>query len=140
MIADYIKRLRRAADVLEELLSADPLSNPKAARAIAQRLPLDLRTQDTPPATDPRKGRSYNGQHWTQKPENRARVIAAAKHRAAGPAAPAQAEPPPATKTRHYEPGQHWTQRPENRAKLARMIAKSTKTAKRKRKQTPPAS
>ena len=63
MISDMIKRLRKAADVLEELFESNPANNPKVVKAIHKK--MDSVTK---------KGYNYKGKHWTQKPENKARL------------------------------------------------------------------
>jgi hypothetical protein len=147
VISDYIKKLRRAADVLEELLTSNPFENPKAARALGKQFDATLTPKPSPLA-----GRKYNGAHWTQQPENheRVRLLAKGGAKAKNKArAETVAEKPRAetvietVKGRrgakgsafHFAPGTHWTQRPENKAKLAKMHKKSQRARKLIRQQ-----
>jgi hypothetical protein len=60
MISDFVKRLRKAADVLEDLLdTGNPFDNPKIAKKIIKNKPV--KTVKTK-------------KHWTQLPKNKARV------------------------------------------------------------------
>lgn len=64
------KKLRAAADALDDLLAGP--GTVQAARAIAE----GVRRYKP----NPMKGRTYKkGTHWTQRPENRARVAALAR-------------------------------------------------------------
>lgn len=67
MINDLIKRLRKAADVLEALLDFDPATNTVAVKEIHKSI------------AQVKKGKSYNGKHWTQLPKNRAKMKQAIK-------------------------------------------------------------
>jgi hypothetical protein len=128
MINDYIKKLRKAADVLEDLLTSNPFDHPTAATAIGKRVEKNL--------GGVRPGYTYNGTHWTQRPENKARLkqVVAKQHQARAKGAPpvkgTRDAPPlaPPVKLRHYAPGQHWTQKPENQAKLQRLLKKAARS------------
>jgi len=130
MINDYIKKLRRAADALEDLLASDPFDHPKIANAIGRRVARNLNGHEAslplvPAAGGTPKGFKYKGTHWMQQPENKRRVQAlqaraARSHRGHATPAPASAVAPTPPK-RRYAPGQHWTQKPENATKLARL-------------------
>ena len=107
VINDLIKKLRKAADVLDELMDSFPTENRKAVRSIRKNMDLSLNMQkgqkskaewkaanlvvgkskqmlnyaednDHPVIILKKKGSSkgfkYNGKHWTQKPENKARL------------------------------------------------------------------
>jgi len=68
MINDIIKRLRKAADVLEELLDFNPASNIKAVKKIHKAI------------EKVNKKRRYNGKHWTQQPKNKAKLMRVVNH------------------------------------------------------------
>lgn len=93
MIQDIIRKLRRTADLLEDMwLSGDPASAPKAARAIEKRIGWNFAKSAAlaaaapavvaaPPA-DTRKRKYAPGSHWMQRPENKERVRKMAQARA----------------------------------------------------------
>lgn len=143
MINDYIKKLRRAADVLEDLLSSDPFSRPQAARALAARVGKHL---DAPVEVEDervdgrhaRKGYKYNGTHWTQQAKGKRRLSVIVKatarakreqERAAILGEPAP-EPQPA---KLHHAGLHWTQKPEHAETVKRMHRKMMLTQKKKK-------
>ena len=68
MINDLIRKLRKAADVLEDLLDFDPASNIKAVKSIHKSI------------AKVNKKRSYNGKHWTQQPKNKAKLMRVVSH------------------------------------------------------------
>lgn len=87
MIQDIIRKLRRTADLLEDMwLSGDPASAPKAARAIEKRIGWNFAKSAAlaaaapavvvapPPPADLRKRKYAPGSHWMQRPENKERV------------------------------------------------------------------
>lgn len=64
MINELIKRLRKAADVLDELLESNPSHNGKAKQSI-------LKAMAKP---EKRKYKKSKALHWTQRPENKKKL------------------------------------------------------------------
>lgn len=58
-----VKKLRNAADSLDDLFVNEKNENETTAKKII----------------NSRKGKSYNGKHWTQLPENKAKLSRAMK-------------------------------------------------------------
>jgi hypothetical protein len=79
MINDVIKRLRKAADALEQLLDIYPESNSHAAKQIQKRVKPFSKTFTYKPIKflgGVTKGYKYKkGTHWTQNPKNRAKML-----------------------------------------------------------------
>jgi len=73
----WAKRLRTAADAIDAIFEQP--GTPDIAEAIRRKV-----VDRTPRVFAPRTTRKFNyhGKHWTQQPENRAKVIAMAKARA----------------------------------------------------------
>jgi hypothetical protein len=126
MINDYIKKLRRAADALEDLLASDPFDHPKIANAIGQRVARNLNGASVPlvaqaPAQIVARGgvpKGYKyppGAHWKQRQ--------AAAHAGAAEAVVTNSK----AKGYKYPRGTHWTQRPENKAKVTRITKRASK-------------
>jgi hypothetical protein len=61
MINELIKKLRKAADVLDDLLDQNPSHNGKAKRAIHKAIEKVT------------KKKKSKAKHWTQRPENKKR-------------------------------------------------------------------
>jgi len=64
-IKQFAQKLRHAADVLDELVGIDRNTSNETP-AMAAKIQKELKNI--------RKGKSYKGKHWTQKPENKARL------------------------------------------------------------------
>jgi hypothetical protein len=67
----YARKLRAAVEALEELFAEE------GTRAKAKGILRSVKKSKHQPVTP--KGFKYNGTHWTQKPENKAKVARIAK-------------------------------------------------------------
>ena len=70
VINEFIKKLRKAADALDELLAFDSSNHSSARKKIEAAIIQEPEKKERKST----KGFKYSGTHWTQKPENKARL------------------------------------------------------------------
>ena len=72
MINELIKKLRKAADVLDDLLDSFPENNKKAAKSIRKSMEISL--NGSSPVVEKRKYKKKKKPHWASTPEGKLRM------------------------------------------------------------------